>query len=225
MATPLKAWELVFQFALNRVGTNEDVAEFSLWMGSDTLEPGDAELPHLAAGGVNAWQNNMNQAHWATNVAFSYVTATAFNTDGTIKAQAQEVAGGDWVGTADTAALPWETSLCTSLYTYPRGTFVPQQRRKRGRFYLPPMAADQLDPSNSGYFNDGSLPDLLTEIMAFLQDAEKTDVGVSTGTLSVFSRKDSLLRPVSQVSIDAKFDSQRRRQNRENVGWIAESFS
>jgi hypothetical protein len=120
--------------------------------------------------------------------------------------------------------LPWETSLAASLYTYPRGTFVPQARRKRGRFYLPPMGADQLDASNSGFFPDATIDAMLAEIVGFLQDSRETDVGAVTGTLGVFSRVDGVIRDVIQVSMDAKYDSQRRRQNRENAGIVRTDF-
>lgn len=222
--TPLKLWQETFRFDLSQGSTQQDIAEFSLWFSSDTLEPGDAELPHLAAGGILAWQNNMNQEHWATNVAFVSVEATAYETDGTIKSQKEVAATGGWVGTDTGAALPWETSLATSLYSYPRGTFVPQARSKRGRYYMPPMAASQLDGSNSGFFLDSEIEAMLSECAAFLGDARKTDVGVTTGTLCVYSRKLGDTFPITEISMDAKFDSQRRRQNREAAGIVKVDF-
>jgi hypothetical protein len=102
-------------------------------------EYNDAELNSAANGAVNAWQNNINQGHYSSAVVFSDVVARNFLANGHTNHEQVAVADGGWVGTASGASLPWETSLCTSLYTYPRGSFVSDARRKRGRYYLPPM--------------------------------------------------------------------------------------
>jgi hypothetical protein len=220
VTTPLDCWELTFDFILNRAGTDEDHAQFSVWIDGDGTEPDDANLHSLAIGAHNAWTANVPHLRWCNNVRLGSVSATSFLANGHILRQ-QEYAGDDaWAGTAADPALPWETSQCVSLYTYPRGTFVSQSKRKRGRIYMPPMAGSMLDSSNSGYFPDGNMESQLGYYLAFLSAVNQDMEGVPVGTLSIFSRMDSLLRPVTHVYLDAKYDSQRRRQNRETVGYI-----
>lgn len=225
MSTPADAYQLTWNFPLTRVATQEDIAEFSLWFaGVGGAEYGDEQLASAAQGGYNAWVNNMSAGHWCNNVLLDSVTATNYLTTGHILHQQNYVGDGSWVGEHPGPAMPWETALAVSLYTYPRGTFVTHGRRKRGRYYMPPMAAGVLDGSNSGYYSDSALAALLAECKAFLEDAGQDKLGATIGTLSVFSRVDSELRPVSQVTLDAKFDSQRRRENREKAGYLVTPF-
>ena len=86
------------------------------------------------------------------------------------------------------------------------------------------MAASQLDGSNSGYYVNSGIVSLLGEVKAFLQRAQKDSEDVPIGNLSVFSRMDGVVRHVSEVTLDAKFDSQRRRQNREEAGYASTAF-
>lgn len=222
--TPLDCYSLTYKFDLNQVGSNQDIAEFYLWMDGDGAEFGDAELAHLAAGGLAAWINQMPENYFASNVVLNSCIATSYLANGHILAQQSNNETTGWHGTASGAALPWETALACSLYTYPRGTFVPNGKRKRGRFYLPPMAADQLDASNSGFLADAAVASLLGHLHDFVLAAQESDAGVPVGHLSVFSRMDSELRHVTQISLDAKFDSQRRRQNRELAGYQVTDF-
>lgn len=223
--TPLDLYVLTFEFSLNRVGTNEDIALFDLsFSGVDGAEYNDTELASAAQGGINSWIANSTKTYWTTNVQFSFVTATNYLANGHINHQQRVPVGATWVGTSDPPALPWETSLAVSLYTYPRGTFVSNGRRKRGRFYLPPMASSALDPSNSGYLHDSSVGPLLSDMHDFLAAAGESGVGVPVGVLGVYSRVDGVVRDVSELSLDAKFDSQRRRQNRESAGYDVVDF-
>lgn len=218
---PLDLYQLVFRFELQKLTSPADIAEFSLWMaGVDGAEYGDPQLHSAAIGACHAWQDNVNQDHFTDAVVFSTVTARNFLANGHTNHEQVFVADGSWVGTSPGASMPWETSLCCSLYTYPRGTFIPQARRRRGRFYLPPMGADQLDGSNSGFFLNSALAGLLSELHAFVSAAQQDMVGVQVGDLVVYSRTGGDSNNVTQLSIDAKFDSQRRRQNREPVGYI-----
>lgn len=218
-------YQLVFKFELLALTSPADIAEFSLWMaGVDGAEYGDPQLHSAAIGACHAWQDNVNQNHFSSAVEFSTVTARNFLANGHTNHEQVFVADGSWVGNAAGASLPWETSLCCSLYTYPRGSFIPNARRRRGRFYLPPMSSDQLENANTGFYSDGELPDLLSELQAFLHAAREDMVGVQVGDLVVYSRVDGASNNVTQLSIDAKFDSQRRRQNREPVGFITLDF-
>jgi len=226
MTVPASAYELRFNFPLSRITTAEDIAIFGLWLEmKDGSTPSDANLIDYATAGYDAWKNNISGASWTTNVQLGSVDAITYNLNGSTKARETHVAGTPWVGTSTSPALPWETALAVSLYTYPRGTFVTNGKRKRGRFYLPPMSANNLDASNSGFFQNATIGALLAEMADFLAMVNRDGLGVAISTLSVFSRTDSILRPVTQLSVDAKFDSQRRRQNREQAGHIEVPFA
>jgi hypothetical protein len=223
--TPLDLYTLTFEFELNRVGTNEDIALFDLSMrGVGGAEYGDSQLASAAQGGINAWVATQAPAWFSTNVHFGWVTATNYLANGHINHQQRIAVGTAWDGTDSGPALPWETTLCTSLYTYPRGTFVSNGRRKRGRYYLPPMAASRLDSSNSGYFKNSDVAAALSRQHDFCQQAQQDMVGVDVGVLVVYSRTDGVTRDVVELSLDAKFDSQRRRENREVAGYDTVAF-
>jgi hypothetical protein len=86
------------------------------------------------------------------------------------------------------------------------------------------MSGSSLDTSNSGFYDNGSIAAQLAEQVAFLGDAQQDMVGADVGVLVIYSRVDGVHRDVVQVSMDAKFDSQRRRQNREDAGHLETSF-
>lgn len=224
MSTPLDCWSLTFDFALTRAGTTEDHAEFTLWIDGDGTEADDTMLESLGHGAAKAWTDNVPNLRWCDNVSLRTVTATAYLANGHILRQQEVPPDVAWVGAAAHPALPWETSLAVSLYTYPPGTFVTDGKRKRGRFFVPPMAALTLDSSNSGYFSDGNMASQLGYMHDFLAAVNQNAVGVPVGTLSVFSRMDSVCRHVTWIAMDAKFDSQRRRQNRETAGRLVGTF-
>jgi hypothetical protein len=220
-ATPTTLIALTWKFALSKVGTDMDIAEFTVNCHKDSYEPDDAQLLKLADGGYKAWQGHIDPTLWCDNVFLVSVAGRTFSADGhTFREQVWTHGPTDWVGTATGAALPWETSMALGLYTYPRGSFVANARRKRGRIYLPPMAANVLDPSNSGFFSNANLPTLLANLHEFMSHVGEDDIGASVVKPGVYSRVDGAIRDVTQLSLDAKIDSQRRRQNRETSGWL-----
>jgi len=224
VATPTDLVELTWVFTLSRAGAAEDVAEFSINCHRDSVEPDDAGLLKLCLGADHAWAGHMPTSHWCDNVRLSHVRGRMFMANGHTLREQQFVDDLDWHGQATDPALPWETSLALSLYTYPRGSFTANARRKRGRIYLPPMAALVLDSSNSGYFSNANIATLLGELKTFMSHVGEDDLGVKVVDPGVYSRVDSTVRDVVQLSIDAKIDSQRRRQNRETAGHIEVSF-
>lgn len=223
-ATPTNLLLLTWYFSLSRVGTDEDIAEFSIATHQDSYEADQDGLNAITAGAFAAWKSNMPSQYWATNVYLSQTIGTQYQANGDTLRKAVFVPGPDagdhWVGSDSGSALPWETALACSLYTYPRGSFQPNARRHRGRFYMPPMAASTLDSSNSGYFKNANLATLLGHLADFVQDVGQDGLGVRHTRAGVWSRADNVVRDVVQLSIDAKFDSQRRRQNREVAGHI-----
>lgn len=221
---PLDSYSILYHFGLERGATTEDMAEFTLWMTADGGAPGETQLAQIAIGAYSAWQGNMDPEYF-TNACYLYRTvARNYNAAGHVIAEGVYAPDPPWIGTADGASLPWSTSLVASLYTYQRGTFVADPRRKRGRIYLPPMAASVLDPSNSGYFENGEMATLIGQVHDFLEEAQQEALGVKVGTLGVFSRMDEEVRDVTNLYMDAKFDVQRRRTNREVAGHLNVPF-
>lgn len=210
---------LRYNFTLIRTDAAEDIANVDLWMAPlGGAEYGDSQLAAAAEGGYKAWATNQNEANWGNNVRLDSVVASSFNSAGHTLHEQNYVSNTPWRGGSAQKSLPWETSMVVSLYTYQRGLFEPTSRRKRGRVYLPPQTSGQLQNSNSGYYDDTALPAFMTDVHAWLKDAEKDDVGVRIAALSVFSRADMVLRPVTNLYMTAKFGSQRRRQNKEKAG-------
>lgn len=225
MAIPANNVYIRWQFTLSRVGTAEDIAEFGVWWEPvASVTDWDTFLFDQATIAWEAWVSAQNHSFWGPNVILAKVTAVHYDTTGHTLNEQVFNAGTPWVGSSTASALPWETSLAVSLYTYPRGTFTTNGRRKRGRYYLPPMSAGVLDASDSGYFDNTLVSALLSAQHTFLIAAGKDIAGVHVLDCSVLSKVDDILRPVVQISLDAKFDSQRRRENRETAGHVEVTF-
>jgi hypothetical protein len=114
---------------------------------------------------------------------------------------------GDWVG-ADTHSLPWQTTMCVNIYSYTPGTFIPHNRRRRGRIYLPPMGVNALAADFSGEMVAGLTTTMLGYVKNYFQGYSSTAAG---WTLGVLSRVASHLYTATDLTTDDKFDTQRRR--------------
>lgn len=217
--------ELVFSFPLTLIAAQVEVAEFTIWLQADA-EPDDWDdaIVIWAQSAADAWSDGVSASAFCNNVHLEQVYARHYGPDGKLANEQSAVPNNPWVGTASPPALPWETSLAVSTYTYEPGTFTPHGRRKRGRYYQPPMAASALDHSNSGYHDDTSMAAVLTEQVGFLRLLGTNDFGVQQAVPCVFSRMDGVLRPITWLAIDAKFDSQRRREHSEPAGRLREEL-
>jgi len=205
-------------FQLDAGGAGQDIAELSLHHGGTSFEPPDDQLNNLAQGGYNAWADNMTPTRFAAAVTLAGVKTYRYDAAGHVIGIGSYQDPAPWHGTSTSPCLPWETSLALSLYTYPRGSFVPNPRRRRGRIYLPPMSSAQLELANSGYYSDSDLPNLFEELHDFVQNSGDDALGVALAPLVVFSRVAEALYPVTDLYIDARFDSQRRRENAQVAG-------
>lgn len=218
MALPVNRWMSTWTFQLDAGDAGQDIAEFSLHFGGTSFEPTEGALNTIAEGAYKAWATNMTATRFAAAVSLAGVKSYKYNDAGHVIGIGSFAADEPWHGTSTSPCLPWETSLCLSLYSYTRNTFVTNPRRKRGRIYLPPMSSAQLELANSGYYDDSDLPELFEELVDFVQDAEQDALGVALAPLVVFSRVGQELYEVTDLYIDAKFDSQRRRENRQVAG-------
>ena len=222
MSVPVAAVELTWTFDLNQNGPKQDIAEFSLWLhnGSGATTP-QSDLDFLAQNGADSWSSRVSKSHYAATVSLRSCTARTFLANGHTLAESIKVPATAWVGGSGEPCLPWETSLCISLYAYQPGTFVVNGKRKRGRYYLPPMSTNVMAQDYSGFMDNTIFLAILNEQNSFQQGCVDGSGGPLIVTLAVFSRVDSDLYPVLYVVGDAKIDSQRRRQNRETAGRVS----
>lgn len=219
MTVPTDAIQHIWNFGLSKITDPEDIAEFSIWTKTNSSDPVDqAAVDAFAQKDADNWSANIGDGDFCDNVRLSGCVVRTFNADGSTALEASKGPTTPWVGSADPPALPWETSLCVSLYTYQPGTFQSHGRRHRGRFYLPPMAASVLDNSNSGFVANSSIAARLAGYKVFVNLVGTKPDGDEYARPGVFSRVDSEVRIATWISLDAKIDSQRRRQNRETAG-------
>lgn len=125
-----------------------------------------------------------------------------------------------WNGTAS-GGLPWETSVGVTFWGYEQGTFTPHKERKRGRMYLPPMAAAVMDTYN-GKLSSAAQDRIADAMEAFFNDVQGMELpGETTGAsadylnVGVLSRFDNAMYETLQVGVGNVVDSQRRRRNRQ----------
>lgn len=211
---------VTYNFVLSTGTAGVEQAECTVWYLSDTNPVSDDDwngvLQQLANGSNGEWRANVATEHWENSVTLANVTARHESTAGlTLHEQVYIPSGGDiWAGTGTGGSLPWQTSLCLSLYAYPRGSFVADQRSKRGRIYLPPMGVSVLNDASDGLLADDFVGDRMgeigqswTNVMGFTY----TDLPAYHPVLGVNSRRQVAFYPVVQLSVDTKLDTQRRR--------------
>jgi hypothetical protein len=120
-----------------------------------------------------------------------------------------------WVGTDPAASLPWECSLVVSLDGNTAG-YDPHAARKRGRFYLPPNAAEVLAADGTGFFATAKVDLIQAAAQAWLEAIN--DVPATLGSQArvvIPSKVGGFNSDVVTVRCDNKVDAQRRRENRQ----------
>lgn len=176
---------------------------------------------NIAAATRDAWNAHSTKSAYATSVVMDRVDVYHLGTDGkTIDKGTASFTGEDaWAGTQG-VSMPWETSIAVTLYGYDPSGFVAEAANKRGRFYLPPMAQGALG-NVDGFLDPSPAATLQTDIGAFLGQVnglELHDYGEltrDTMALGILSRRRSIFTPVAFYGIDRKFDTQRRRENKQ----------
>jgi hypothetical protein len=188
----------------------------------------DQACQSIADGSWDAFVSNMPDGWWHSNVKLSSVKASRISPAGLTLNVAVSVGGTAWAGTAGQSCMPWQVAWVVSLYTYTPGTFIPNGRRRRGRFYLPPPCTLVLDSSGSGLASAAATADVLDGSHDFLEAVRMTpppgeDLGV--GNIIVFSRAGAQQYDVTDLQIDTRLDTQRRRANREEINKTSRSFA
>lgn len=159
------------------------------------------------------------QSHWGPAVVASGTRVALENTSGHTIDEAISAATGDlaWAGSSSSKQMPYEDSICISVYGYEPGTFDPLGRYKRGRFYLPPPASDMLAPENNGLIRSDYLEDIGNAWLTVLRELqEHTYSGFPTFSpvLGINSRTRIDFFNASWLRWDQKWDRQSRRQNK-----------
>lgn len=235
MAYPAEVMQATLEFSLSKGGAAQDIAEFSIWATADPWPTGDTDkqafLEEMAQEVYEAWADAVTAGNWHTNLRLENVTTRIPNADGSTALRAAYSPVSKWAGSAAATQLPWQVATVISLYCYTPGGFVPQARSKRGRYYLPPPTTGWLNNLGEGTIADSMVSDLVDEQSTFLtvlsgdHTYDSGGVSITTAlTLVVVSRQHTYATPVSFIRVDNRFDTQRRRANRETVVYQGASF-
>lgn len=177
---------------------NGDVAQNVLHFTSDAT-PEEATANALANGLRTAWENNLKV--WTSNlVTFRHVRVASMATSPyPVWEYDFLVPGTD--GTDN--VLPYQLAACISLHTGTPG------RSGRGRIYMGGFCEDSNTAAGAiATALDADLSDYANALQSIL---------ISTGVdavLGVYSRKLNVMSDVTQVTVDSRWDVQRRRANR-----------
>lgn len=190
----------------------------------------DEYIQDAAEKARDKWIEHLAPITWTPVVKGVKVEAYHLDTAGKVlnKGMAPFDDDHQWKGQAGGGTLPWETSLCVSIYGYAPGSFTRYGASKRGRFYLPPMPVSAVS-GNRGHLHPSTKAQLIGDLGAFLNDVEGMVLGPSgqgadyfeLGIISASTNKGatpngSFTRAVAW-GFDDRLDSQRRRENHDVV--------
>lgn len=223
--------KVMFHFALSNATTELDIAEFAVNAQLDiTLAPEDYDsaLLAIAAGAYQSWVDNWEPTDFPNAVSLAYTQATTYDAAGKTAHEQRHVPSSVWEGTGTTPSMPWNDSYCISLYTYTPGTFIANARRRRGRFYLPPLKSTYPADPWTASLDSGQVSDKIESardmLLAWQDDNfDGHGAGITPG---VYSRVDEHFYGLTDVSADQVIDSQRRRthqipKTRQSVQFVA----
>lgn len=178
-------------------------------------------VDYIAGLARDKWIARMTKTNFSLALELVDATCTCQDTGGLTKREGVAVAApGDWRGTASGNSLPWEVAFCVSLYTYTRGAFVPNARRRRGRVYMPGLDTSCIAGGKSGLvstsFAEGVRDDfgLVLSDMVGAPDVPHTTSSWHPGVLSKVAGQ---FNELTMLSVDNKLDSQRRREKQEST--------
>lgn len=239
LGVPADTMRARFHASLLKGSVVAEEAEFGFWGhrvrtgGADVDWPNDVQF---AAEGIrDRWNEHITAKNmFPQSVRLDFVQVDHLAAaNGAVLDQGVALFDGDdaWRGT-ETNSLPWECALAISFYGYTPGTFTQNKGRKRGRMYLPPLAANTLS-GGDGQFSDGLLQQLVPMFVAFFNDVQGMELpgaGPLTGDywdLVVVSRgtPDKILTPtaypITRIQADTKIDSQRRRERQQDANNVS----
>lgn len=222
MVLPANLMRITFNFTLDGGPNNGgDVAQPSLWYWTGPNASTDWEQTQLAiaTAAYEAWVARFNTASFfPASLTLASVRCTRY--DASLEALSIEeyAPGSTWHGTG--ASLPWQLTFCVGLYSFPPGSYTPHNRRKRGRFYFPPMTTSVLSDAARGTLSPENRDSILGQFRLLCDDlsgVEPPDITPAYGLYGplTVSRVDGQIYQSDYVRADQVLDTQRRRTNSE----------
>lgn len=219
MAQPADLVKLVMVFDLVNDDTSvAEVAEFGIW-GSLPVKPTtsgdwDDALAALALLAVDKWSADIDTGFYSHGGKLKQARAIRAGADGKTLNEQVAAPGTPWQGSATNHSLPWANSLCVSLYTYTPGSFIAHAGRRRGRVYPPPPNVSIISATNQGTVSPTDALTYLNDFKGWLNDVSGVVLDPTTfqwvaGVLSVTG---NMWNPLTDLAIDTKVDTQRRRE-------------
>jgi len=171
-----------------------------------------SEPSQLAADIVEAWSEWFDDPLGAmanlfpSTVTYNEATVAAILdlTEGTVMAATHGAMPLGMVGTNASGPIPSQNSVAISLHAGYRANGAPL----KGRFYLPGVAKDQLEPA-SAFLLPATAGALASGVFGYFGAL------IARGhTPSVWSRTEAKINPVTMIRVGGKVDTIRRRRNR-----------
>lgn len=232
ISVPLNCFRTTWNFELAQSGIVTEVAEFSVATRFRT-PVGNAEPPTpftptegqtltgpFATAAYDAWADNFAASDYPTSLHLASVRCAMNDAAGLTLAESYSAGSGDaWAGSHN-GSLPWQLSLCISIYGYAPSLFETDAKSKRGRSYLPPMAVSVIGSSDAGQLADASVIATLNEWDQMWQAIRATSFPTVGGV--AYKPVPGIVSPTKHYFTDAAYwradgviDTQRRRRNRE----------
>lgn len=219
-------------FRLMSGGAAAEIAEFGLYSVREhtigNTVDWDPDLNAIADKMAQRWITSFGVAPqiFSNAVALDHVDAYQIGPDGKAahKGSVAAVGANAWVGTGN-RGLPWQTALAVSTSAYDPASFEPNPRGKRGRFYLPPMAADDL--SEDGRLTTGMQESIRVATGTFLNsvqganypgydgvgDEDYVNLVIYSKYANKLARVVGVATPLTHFRVGRVVDTQRRRVN------------
>ncbi len=159
------------------------------------------------------------QTHWAGIAAYhgagyqiDQIKVAALDTSNhTTEEAVHAVGGGVLAGTASGGVMPPEVAVCLSLYGYAPGGFTSRRGTKRGRMYLPYIAASA--SGTDGKLSTSAWNGIIAAWQPVFADFRPATITDGTFTAVILSTTAGTATDIPWLAIDDHFDSQRRRQH------------
>lgn len=178
----------------------------------------DDYLAALAQAAIDKWTADVDHTAFSLNLELTRTLAIVQDTAGhTVREQVVSTPTGHWRGSDSSAALPWECALVIGLYTYERGSFVPNARRRRGRVYLPGLPSSGLGSGKSGLLTNTYAQARRDELGAVLSDLVGFSLPHGGGSWhpGILSKVAGQFNDLSHLSVDNKVDVHRSRERQQ----------
>lgn len=219
MPQPADLVKIVTVFDLLNDDTSvAEVAEFGMWgqLAGGDLGPAewDPWLQDLAQLAVDKWSADISPGFYSHGAKLKQCRAIRADAAGHTVNEQVATPGTPWSGDATHNSLPWASTLVVSLYTYTPGSFIAHAGRRRGRVYPPPLNVSIITSTNQGTVSSADALSYLNDFKGWLSDVSGAPVGssVTTWILGVLSVTGDMWNHVTDLAVDTKIDTQRRRE-------------